>query len=357
MQHRTHRIAASLLAIALAVGSLVPASAQSAPENLGCPGRPGPRTGYHFEAQWQAFATYETLDLQGTGRPWAVALDHSCNVYVADSAGRRIVKYGPEGNQLATFPIAPRPPENEGPHGVAVDGSGNMYVADYSMSVVRKLSPAGQEIAVWGTCATCDPSQPGQFVSPQAVAVDGSGNVYVLDEASDRVQRFSSAGKVLNVWGSQGEGSGQFAVAQGITIDRQGNVYVADTGNNRIQKFSADGAFLGQWGSLADGGNGFHMPTGIAVDGDGNMYVSDVFNWRVAKLASDGTLLDQWRHCEDDPDCTIPNGGSGLGEFFEQHGLAVDGQGNLYVADTGNNRVQRRIMVEVPNPPDTDEAQ
>ncbi|HZQ36382.1 MAG TPA: hypothetical protein VFD32_10640, partial [Dehalococcoidia bacterium] len=90
------------LAACLALLAAAPAAAQNTPpqqvpENLACPGRPGPQPGFHFEWQWQVFATFEKTPLEGIGRPRAVALDHACNVYVADSAGNRIVKYGPDG--------------------------------------------------------------------------------------------------------------------------------------------------------------------------------------------------------------------------------------------------------------------
>jgi len=92
-------------------------------------------------------------------------------------------------------------------------------------------------------------------------------------------------------------------------------------------------------------------PAGLGVDGAANVCVSDVFNFRVAKFSSSGALLDQWRRCDDSPECSIPNAGGSPGEFRDQRGLVVDAQGNLYVADAGNDRVQRRVVVEVANPP------
>lgn len=325
----------------------------SAPEQLRCPGRAGPRPGFHFEAQWHTIATFKPTDLEGIGRPRAVALDSACNVYVADSDGNRIVKYDAQGEQAAAFWLAAHDPGVEGPVSVAVDGSGNLYVADRGLAVVRKLSAAGKQSAVWGACSdgSRPECEPNLFISPSGVAADGAGNVYVLDDANDRVARFNADGKLLKTWGSEGSGPGQFEVPQGIAIDGHGNVFVADTGNNRIEAFSADGSLLGQWGSHGAGPEQFDEPAGITVDRDGNVYVSDVFNFRVAKLSGAGGLLEQWRHCEDGPDCLIPNAARGAGEFRDQRGLAIDGQGNLYVADTGNDRVQRRIVVEVENPP------
>lgn len=349
----------NLLGSALLIGvALAPASASaqaplepSAPENLRCVGRAGPRDGYHFEAQWQDFATFPQVALEGQGRPRGIALDHSCNVYVADAGGNQIVKFGPDGQQLAAWTMQARPASNEGVVGVAVAPDGTIYVADASQSVVRKLSPSGQVLAVWKSC-DCQPGQIGWMVSPISVAVDGSGNnVYVLDEASETVTRFNSDGKPQKVFGTEGEGPGQFSVPERLSLDRQGNVYVADWGNHRIEKFSPDGALLGQFGTDGSGPGQMHLPSGIAVDRDGNMFVSDSDNWRVLKLAPDGTPVAQYPPCVAPGDCDATSG-SDPGQFYDHTGLAVDGQGNLYVSDSGNDRVERLILVEVPNPPD-----
>jgi tripartite motif-containing protein 71 len=139
-------------------------------------------------------------------------------------------------------------------------------------------------------------------------------------------------------------------VPKAITLDRQGNVYVADWGNHRIQKFSPDGAPLAQFGTDGSGAGQIHLPSGVAVDRDGNMYVSDSDNWRMIKFAPDGTPVDQYPACGGPNECSVLDG-SDPGQFFDSNGVAVDGQGNLYVADSGNNRVERRVVVEVANPP------
>jgi sugar lactone lactonase YvrE len=86
------------------------------------------------------------------------------------------------------------------------------------------------------------------------------------------------------------------------------------------------------------------------VDRDGNMYVSDSDNWRMIKFAPDGTPVDQYPPCAAPGDCSVL-ADAGPGQFFDASGVVVDGQGNLYVADTGNNRVERRVVIEVANPP------
>jgi DNA-binding beta-propeller fold protein YncE len=344
--------AQALPAATLALVLVSPAAAQplaqagglepSAPENLRCPGRPGPKDGFHFEAQWQNVATY-------SGQPFEVALDHSCNLYVANKTSNQIFKYNADGQQVAVWTMAARADGADGVAAVAVAPDGTLYVADQQLSQVHKLSPTGQEVGTWKGC-DC-PGEQGWMVSPVSVAVDGTGNnVYVLDRSADTVTRYSPDGKIQKVFGSQGTGPGQFDVPASITLDRVGNVYVADWGNHRIQKFSPDGAALGQFGTDGNGPGQIHLPSGVTVDRDGNMYVSDSDNWRMIKFAPDGTPADQIPACAAPGECNVLDG-TDPGQFFDHNGVVVDGQGNLYVADSGNDRVERRVVIEVANPP------
>jgi uncharacterized protein (TIGR03663 family) len=176
----------------------------------------------------------------------------------------------------------------------------------------------------------------GQFDDPKDLAVDGQGQIYVLDTRNYRVQVFGAAGQFLRTWGSQGADPGQFQEPWGIAVDRAGNVYVADTWNHRIQKFDSQGQFLTMWGTFGDSGGvlgvpeAFYGPRGVAVDADGNVLVSDTGNKRIAKYAPDGQFITQWG-----------GAGSQAGQFREPCGLAVDGDGNVYVADVWNQRVQK----------------
>ena len=353
LANTARRRAACLLpaaALTLVLGS--PASAQplaqaggigpSAPDNLRCSGQAGPRDGYHFEAQWQNVATYPGPVLE-------IALDHNCNLFVVDTAGNQVVKYSADGQRVAALSLGARAPGTDPAAGVASAPDGTLYVADPGLHSVHKLSPAGQEIGTWKSCDCVN--QPGWMVAPVGVAVDGTGtNVYVLDQSADTVTRYSPDGKVQNVFGSQGSGAGQFDVPKAIALDGEGNIYVADWGNHRIQKFSPQGGSLGQFGVEGNGAGQIHLPSGIAVDREGNMYVSDSDNWRMIKLAADGTPVDQFPPCASSGECGVLDG-TDPGQFFDHNGVVVDGQGNLYVADSGNDRVERRVVIEVVNPP------
>ncbi len=169
------------------------------------------------------------------------------------------------------------------------------------------------------------------FGKPWDVAVDSSGNVYVLDYDKTRVQKFDPFGKeLLATWGAPGWGDGEFHEFQGIAVDSSGNVYVADRAHRRVQKFDSSGDFLAKWGSAGEGDGEFDQPFGIAVDSSGNVYVSDYWNHRIQKFDSSGNFLDEWG-----------SEGSEDGQFVNPCDVAVDSWGNVLAADADNHRVQK----------------
>jgi DNA-binding beta-propeller fold protein YncE len=199
-------------------------------------------------------------------------------------------------------------------------------------------------IRSWGTPGTAS----GSLRSPDNVAVDQRGNVYVADRLNNRIQKFNSQGQFLARWGrnggdgTRGSGNGEFRGPRGVTTDLSGGVWVADSGNNRIQKFDSSGRFIARLGrNRGDGtrgiGNGeFNDPRGLATDAQGNLYVADHGNNRIQKLFRNGAFLARFGR----------NGGGGTrglgnGEFNNPRGVAVDRGGNIYVADKNNNRIQK----------------
>jgi DNA-binding beta-propeller fold protein YncE len=358
----TLTLAAILVLLCFAPSRALQAAQPLAPESLRCPGRslPQPPERWRWEWHWEQLDSYAFPGPAGDDGPYAVALDRACNLYVADAQNKQVVKLSPDGAVLARWPT-PRESvsESSSPRGIAVDGQGNVYVSDYPRNHVLKLAPDGRVIATWGTCTPaaennfCNPTQPGLFNGPQGVAVDGSGSVYVVEVAGNRIQKLSPDGRSIAVWEMRGRIPGELWILGDPALDLEGNLYVPDEYNNRVLKFSPDGALIAQIGGGPDSSPApgrFHGPRGVAVDGGGNLYVSDRDNWRVQKLAADGSFIDQWRNCLDGPQCQIPGAGDRPGEFFAARGLTVDGQGNVYVADTANKRVQRLMAVAVPVP-------
>jgi DNA-binding CsgD family transcriptional regulator/sugar lactone lactonase YvrE len=259
----------------------------------------------------------------------------------------------------------------EHPTGVAVDESDRVYVIDGNR--VRRLDPqtaptvAGTGVA--GFAGDGGPATDALLSSPAAMAFDAEGNLYIADAGNNRIRRVGRDGIITTVAGigSRGYGGdgGPAALAQlnspaGIAVGFGDSMFVADTGNNRVRVISADGtistlAGTGESGYAGDGGVAsqavLNSPQGLAVDAEGNLYVTDSFNDRVRKIDLEGVIT------------TIAGSGvqsySGDGQPATQAGLnfatgplngagqalALDGEGDLFVADAANNSV-REIDVE-----------
>jgi DNA-binding beta-propeller fold protein YncE len=112
-------------------------------------------------------------------------------------------------------------------------------------------------------------------VRPVAATVDSTGNVYVVDLAPPRIQKFASDGAFLLAWERPGSGPGESDFPYGVGVDAVGDVYVADSENHRIQKFDGTGAFLLAWGTLGSGDGQFDEPYDVAVDGAGNVFETE----------------------------------------------------------------------------------
>lgn len=180
-------------------------------------------------------------------------------------------------------------------------------------------------------------SGPGQFNRPRDLAVAPDGTLYVADTDNHRVQHLSPNGQVLHTWGSfadlsKGEApGGTFYEPWGIAVDQDGFVYVADTWNHRIQKFTSEGEFVKMWGYFGQGEKpeAFWGPRDVAIDPEGRVLVSDTGNKRIVSFDADGNFVSEFGSQGFEP-----------GEFYEPVGIAINDQGNLYVADTWNQRIQ-----------------
>ena len=176
----------------------------------------------------------------------------------------------------------------------------------------------------------------GEFSSPTGIALDTDGNIYVADTDNHSIQKFDKAGKFLARWGSEPSSQeGQFYYPRGLAVGPDSVMYVADSGNNRVQKFDLEGNVQKAWGKFGFAWRGadigkFDVPWGLATDQDGNVYVSDTSNARIQKFQSDGQPLLKWGR-----------DGSFDGAFFFPRGVTVDFVGNIYVADESNNRIQK----------------
>jgi tripartite motif-containing protein 71 len=267
--------------------------------------------------------------------PRAIASDPAGDTYVADTANQRVQVFDPSGNYLRTIGISSRGPgELTAPRGLAVDPTGRLLISDTTNDRIE-LYPAptfafgGQWSVVGGVSAS--------FYRPTGIGIDPAGSVYVADRGYGRLLKLWGDGTWLSELGGpssrggfQLSGNGAVAVSP-ATHD----VFVADAGHNRVLVFSPEGALIARWGAgegngAAGSGTGaFNRPEGVAIGAEGNVLVADTGNDRIVKLSPSGTVLSSWGQT-----------GGGNGSFRGPTGIAVDAAGSIYVADTNNNRVQ-----------------
>ena len=188
--------------------------------------------------------------------------------------------------------------------------------------------------------------KPGQFYWPMGIALDNDVNVYVSDEYLHRITVFNQDGDYLNHWGVHGSGDGELDRPAGLAV-RDNVLYVVDSRNHRVQKFTLDGEYLGQFGGLGDGPGQLNTPWGIALDKAGNVFVADWRNDRVQSFTADGQWLASFGKPGTGGDASIAKRHGGIrvvkcpvGEFNRPSGVSVDKDGDIYVADWLNNRVQ-----------------
>jgi trimeric autotransporter adhesin len=330
-------------------------------------------------------ATEANLNLPG-----GVAVDHSGNVYIADTGDNSIRKVGTNGvintiagdgfggiggdTELASGSVLLQPED------VFVDSSGNVYIADTGNAAIREITASTGIINfIAGACnitststdtntgETCSIGYAGDgslaneggLVEPFAVAVDSAGNVYIAEPTDGRIREVSTIKSNIDIntivgngtLGFSGDGSAATSAElnrpTGVAVDASGHIYIADSLNNRIRVAQAGGnvsTFAGNGGYSYSGDGGpatsaqMNSPHGVAADTAGNYYIADSGNNVVRKVSASGTITT-----------LAGNGTAGFAgdgsaatgaQLSGPQGVAVDSAGNVYIADTGNSRVR-----------------
>jgi hypothetical protein len=246
----------------------------------------------------------------------------------------------------------------DGPQGTAVDSAGNVYVADTANHTIRKITAGGVVSTLAGLAGnpgSADGTNSGaRFNNPYGVAVDSAGTVYVADTDNSTIRKVTPGGVVTTLAGlagfngsTDGTNTGaRFFDPCGVAVDGAGNLYVADTYNSTIRKITPSGIVTTLAGSAGNTGstNGFgsaarfNNPYGVAVDGAGNVYVADTYNSTIRKITPAGAVSTLAGLAGN---FGTTDGAGPAARFFFPLGVGVDTATNVYVADEDSQAIRR----------------
>jgi 6-phosphogluconolactonase len=286
--------------------------------------------------------------------PIGIAINKKDEVYVTDLNNARLQKFASNGKYLGGFDLPRDDPKRKSSQagGIAVDDQGLIYVTFMMQDKVRVYTDAGKIIREWGKHGRGD----GELFAPGGIVLAPDGTVYVADQRNHRVQRFTAQGVFLGKWGEHGKKPGQFDGVEPVGsrfggphflgLDSKGRLYTTEGALGRVQQFSAEGKPLLAWGDKGTQPGGFGAlktgyakntfgPIAILVDKHDRVWVSSL-NDRVQLFSPEGRFL-----------VGIGSSGKEPGQFARPHGMALDSKGHLYVADAGNQRIQK---FEIPEP-------
>jgi serine/threonine-protein kinase len=302
---------------------------------------------------------------------YTITIDSIGTLYITDWTSHQVRAIGADGTVV---PVA-----GSGSSGLTPDGGpasraqldspaatirdpdGNIYISDSNNHRIRKINPAGliSTIAGTGTAGSAGdggPATAAQVNAPNGLALATNGTLYIADSNNQRIRKISTDGVITTVAGVGSKGfsgdggpatAAEFANPNGLAIAADGSLYVADPGNGRIRKIDPQGiistvAGNGVYGYAGDGGPAtaaeLRIPN-VAISPDGVLYIADYDNQRVRRVTPDGVITTV---AGTGSDGYAGDGGPAIrAQLSGPTSTAVDGAGNLYIADDGNDRIRR----------------
>lgn len=310
--------------------------------------------------------------------PKAVAVDSIGNVYIGEAIGR-VRKIAPDGTIRTIAGTGTSGFSGDGgpareaklswPISLAIDDAGNLYIADEFNYRIRKVTAdgiittvagngyPGQAPGTGGYSGDGGPATSARLGPPSGVAVDQQGNLYIADEINGRVRKVTADGVIRTLVGPQVPGESQGLYPNGLAFDHAGNLFIADNAALVIRKVAADGTIsrvAGRGFPPGDSGNctppvsaAFGQALAVAVDSRGNVYIADAAKDKVRMVTATGiftTIAGTGVHGSFGAIGAVGDGGLATAAALgSPPGIAVDGQGDLYIADEANMRIRKVI--------------
>jgi sugar lactone lactonase YvrE len=332
-------------------------------------------------------ATFADLNSPATS-----VLDKSGNLYIADSNNNVVRKVAAgtgiittiAGTGVAGFSGDGGPATSAQlnyPYGLALDSSGNLYISDLSNSRIRKITAATGIITTiagngtFGRSGDGGPATSAELSYPYGITIDGSGNLFIADADNDELREVVAAtGSITTVagngsYGYSGDGgratSASFRLPEGVAVDASGNLYIADSWNNVIRKVTASTGIIStlagngfgagsSGGYSGDGGPAasaeLSYPTGVALDGAGNLYIADFYNQAIRKVAASNGYISTVAGNGPQNPCNSLGGDGGpstSAALCYPSSVSVDGAGNLYIAGN-DSRIRMTTVTAAP---------
>jgi sugar lactone lactonase YvrE len=257
--------------------------------------------------------------------PADVAVDANGHLWVLDRGNDRVQEFNEAGEYLKQFGSAGSGNgQMSSPDGLAVNSEGDVWVLDTGNSRIEEFSENGVFMRTAGV---------GLIRSAEGIAVDRHGDVWVSATYGGHLVVFNSEGEYSKTVGSGGSGPGQLDEPEGLTVDASGHVWVAEWANNRVQEFNEAGEYLSKFGSAGSGAGEISRPYGITAGG-GHVFVGEAGNNRVQEFNEEGGFAEQLGTQGSEP---------GQLELSYPVGLATDSAEDVWITDSGNNRVEEWV--------------